>query len=114
MGTVDDYLSSLPEPERDAYQRILAIAVSIAPSAEQGVSYGMAALRYGGKPLLGFKSAKNHLAVFPFSPQVIERTAELLAGFELSKGTVRFTVARPLPEEAVRRLVAERVAEIDG
>ena len=36
-----------------------------------------------------------------------------LAGFETSKGTIRFTLARPLPETVLRKLVELRVAAID-
>jgi len=35
-----------------------------------------------------------------------------LPGFDLAKGTVRFTVENSLPEDAVRGLVRRRMAEI--
>ena len=33
---------------------------------------------------------------------------------ELAKGTIRFTVAAPLPDEVVRDIVRHRMAEIAG
>ena len=114
MSAVDDYFAEQVPAARAAFQRIRAIAVAAAPDAEDGVSYGMPALRYRGKPLLGFRAAKDHLSVFPFSPAVVAAVRDRLAGFDLSKGTVRFSAGRPLPEDVVRDLVRLRLSEIDG
>ncbi|MFC7484978.1 iron chaperone [Luedemannella flava] len=65
-----------------------------------------------GKPLLGFKAARAHLSVYPFSPQAVAAARAELDGFDLAKGTVRFTAAKPLPDGAVRTLVRARLAEI--
>ncbi len=64
--------------------------------------------------MLGFLAAKDHLSVFPFSSRVVDSVRDRLAGFELSKGTIRFTVAMPLPDEVVRDVVRLRIDEIAG
>ncbi len=74
----------------------------------------MAALRYKRRPLLGFRTTKDHLSVFPFSPKAVEAVRDKLAGHELSKGTIRFTVAEPLPDKVVRDMVRFRVEQIDA
>lgn len=114
MGTVDAYLDGLDRPAREAYARVVEVALEEAPGAGQGTSYGMAALLHRGKPLLGFRAARGHLSLFPFSPAAVEAAAGLLAGFALSKGTVRFDAAVPPPDDAVRALVRARLAEIDA
>ncbi len=114
MGTVDEYLHGLDDAARAAYARVVEVALEEAPDAGQGTSYGMAALLHRGRPLLGFRAARGHLSVFPFSPAAVEAAAGLLAGFALSKGTVRFEPDRPLPDDAVRALVRARLAEIDA
>jgi uncharacterized protein YdhG (YjbR/CyaY superfamily) len=40
--------------------------------------------------------------------------SDRLSGFKLSKGTIRFTVDRPLPDDVVRDVVMLRVEEIVG
>jgi uncharacterized protein YdhG (YjbR/CyaY superfamily) len=114
MGTVDDYLVGLPAGQREGFARVVELAMAQAPEAEQGTSYGMAALIYRRKPLLGFRAASGHLSIFPFSPAAITAVADALDGFALSKGTVRFTAEQPLPEDAVITLVRHRMSEIDG
>ena len=91
MGTIGDYLAGLAPEQRDALQRVVDVAVRAAPDAEEGTSYGMPALRLGGRPLLGITAAAKHLSVFPFSPAVVEAVAAELVGFSLSRGTIRFT-----------------------
>jgi len=112
MADVDDYFASLDAPARAAFERVRALAEELAPGAEQGLSYGLAALRHKGKPLLGFKAAKDHLAVFPFSPAAVDVVRERLAGYSLSKGTIRFTTDMPLPDDVVRDLIRQRLGEI--
>jgi uncharacterized protein YdhG (YjbR/CyaY superfamily) len=52
--------------------------------------------------------------VFPFSPEAVDAARDDLAGFELSKGTVRFTPDKPIPDSALKRLLDHRLREIEG
>jgi uncharacterized protein YdhG (YjbR/CyaY superfamily) len=113
VGVVDDYFESLNPASRAAFERIRSLALEIVPEAEQGTSYGMAALRYKQKPLLGFAAAKRHLSVFPFSPPAVDEVRDRLSGFDVSKGTIRFSVDKPLADDVISDLVRFRMAEID-
>lgn len=112
VGPVDEYLAGLDERDRAAFTRVRDLALQVVPDAEQGTSYGVAALMDRGKPLLGFHAAARHLALYPFSGAAVEAVRDQLAGFSLSRGTVRFTADMPLPEKAVRDLVRARRDQI--
>lgn len=73
----------------------------------------MPAFKYKQRPLLGLRASKNHLSVFPFSPAAVDAARHALAEFELSKGTVRFTPERPLPDPALEALLRHRLGEIE-
>jgi uncharacterized protein YdhG (YjbR/CyaY superfamily) len=109
---LDDYLAGLDAPTREALEHIRELVMEVAPEAKQGTSYGMAALKYRHKPLIAFLAAKHHLSIFPFSSRVVESVRDRLSGFELSKGTIRFTLDTPLPDEVVRDIVRGRLEEI--
>jgi uncharacterized protein YdhG (YjbR/CyaY superfamily) len=111
---IDDYLEGLPEPQRAAFRRVCDVVVATVPEVEEGKSYGMPAFVYAGRPLLGFRAAKKHLSVFPFSPAAIEAVKDRLAGSDLAKGTIRFTPERPVPDDVVAELVRVRRREIEG
>lgn len=109
---MDEYLDGLPAPQHVALERVRAVVAKVVPEAEEGVSYGMPAFIYEGRPLLGFRAAKNHLSVFPFSPAAIESMEDRLDRFQLSKGTIRFTPENPVPEEVLADVVRARLKEI--
>ncbi|MFH9955997.1 iron chaperone [Streptomyces roseolus] len=114
MTEVEEYFDGLDAASRDAFRRSRAIAPRVAPDAEDGRSYGMAGLRHGGKPLLGFRAAQEHVSVCPFSPEAVDAVRGRLTGFDLSKGAVRSTADRPLPDDVVADLVRHRPAGITG
>jgi uncharacterized protein YdhG (YjbR/CyaY superfamily) len=112
MSAIDDYLEKIEAPQRDALERICQIVREAVPGAEEATSYGMPAFKVKGKPLLGFTASQRHLSLHPFSPGVIETVKDGLGGFELSKGTIRFTLDNPIPDEVLRRVIEARLKEI--
>jgi uncharacterized protein YdhG (YjbR/CyaY superfamily) len=112
MESIDDALAGLPQPGHDALQRVFDIARRVAPRAVEGISYGVPALKVDGKPLIGVSTSAHHLSIFPFSPAAIDVVRTELDGFSVSKGTIRFTAERPVPEAVIERLVDARLAEI--
>lgn len=115
MGTVTDYLAGVDEDGRRAVlTRVIDIARGLVPDTEEGMGYGMPALRHQGKPLIAVVAAAKHLSLFPFSSAVVEAVAADLDGYSLSKGTIRFDADRPVPDDLVERIVRMRAAEIEG
>jgi uncharacterized protein YdhG (YjbR/CyaY superfamily) len=112
MSAVDDYFAGLDASSRATFEHIRNLVKDMVPEVEEGTSYGMAALKYRQKPLLAFRAAKQHLSIFPFSSRVVDAVRDRLTAFELSKGTIRFTVAMPLPDDVVRDIVRCRIEEI--
>jgi uncharacterized protein YdhG (YjbR/CyaY superfamily) len=111
---MDEYLEGLPPEQGAALARVRALVEELVPEAEEGKSYGMPAFLYAGRPLLGFRAAKQHLSVFPFSPEAIETVKDRLGGFDVSKGTVRFSADAPLPDDVLTDLIRARKRELDG
>jgi uncharacterized protein YdhG (YjbR/CyaY superfamily) len=112
MSTMDDYLSGVPPDEKATLERVRTVVFEIVPEAEEGRSYGMPAFIYARRPLLGFRVAKKHLSIFPFSAAAIDAVRERLGDFGLAKGTIRFTPDKPVPEDVLADLVRARLHEI--
>ncbi len=111
--TVDQYLDQLDAPQRAALERLRRTIRSVAPKAEECISYGVPAFRFQGM-LLGFGAAASHCALYLMSATTVAAHQQALAGYDLSKGTIRFSPDKPLPTALVRRLVKARVAENIG
>jgi uncharacterized protein YdhG (YjbR/CyaY superfamily) len=113
VGTVTDYLATVDPVRRPALERVVARAYDLVPDLQEGLSYGMPALLYRGKPILAAMAAKGHLALYPYSGGVVKRLGDRLAGFSLSTGTIRFQPDAQLPDDVIDDVVRFRQQEID-
>lgn len=85
------------------------------PDGEEGMSYGVPALRIDGTPVAGYAHAKRHCSYFAHSGRVLDRIEpELLAGYDWSKGTLRFPVDRIPDEQLIRRMLDLRLSMLSG
>ena len=107
-ATIDDYLAPLPADQRAALQDLRRQILAAAPGATECISYGMPGFRLDGV-LVWMGAAKSHCAFYPSG--LVEAFAGQLAGFDTSKGTIRFQPGKPLPPELVRAIVARRVEQ---
>ena len=114
MGEVGTYLSTIEGADRDALQRVYALAREVVPEAEEGTSYAMAALLYRGKGLIATVRAKKFLSLYPYSGVVIASVLKELRDFETTTGSVHYSADHQLPDTIVRRIVEARRAEIDA
>ena len=81
---VQSYFTSTSPKARAALKKIRAAIRSAAPGAEEAFSYRIPAFRLEGRP----------------------------KGYEMSKGTVRLPLAKPIPVGLVKKLVRARMAEV--
>jgi uncharacterized protein YdhG (YjbR/CyaY superfamily) len=107
--TVDQYLAGVASDDaRALLQRVRTIIREEAPEAQEVISYGMPGYKLHGY-LVGFAAFKNHCSLFPGGR--VAEFADLVKGFKTAKGTIQFTVDKPLPESAVRTIVKALVAD---
>jgi uncharacterized protein YdhG (YjbR/CyaY superfamily) len=109
--SVADYLATVSEDSRVALEKLRSTIRAAAPAAEECISYGLAAFRLNGRPLVAFAAWADHCALYPMSSTVVRVSRDGLKGFETSKGTIRFSPDKPLPTALVKKLVKARIAE---
>lgn len=108
---VEEYLAGVPEPARSTLNRVRAAIRSAAPpEATEAISYRIPTFKYKGS-LVAFGAFANHCSLFPMSLSVIKAFKNELKDFHTSKGTIRFSVDKPLPAALVKKLVKARIAE---
>jgi uncharacterized protein YdhG (YjbR/CyaY superfamily) len=111
---INAYLAELPPEQRAALGALRKTIAAAAPEAEEGLSYGVPAFRYHGRPLVSYVAAKAHCSFFPMSPKVVNDHRAELTDFDLAKGTIRFAPDHPIPADVVQRIVRARMAETDA
>jgi uncharacterized protein YdhG (YjbR/CyaY superfamily) len=106
--TIDDYLAAIKDADKRAALVKLRRAIkAIVPDAEECISYGMPAFRHDGRMLVYFAAAANHCALYG---ALISAHQKDLAGYDTSKGTIRFQPKKPLPLALLRKLLKTRIA----
>jgi len=107
--TIDEYVENFDEPVRTILSGLRSTIRDAAPDATEKISYGMPTFYLKGN-LVHFAAFKKHIGLYP-TPSGTERFAEELAGYETSKGAIRFPLDEPLPLDLVTRIVRFRAEE---
>ena len=110
---VRSYFTSTPPKARAALKKIRAVIRSVAPRAEEAFSYQIPAFKLNGRMLVWYAAFKNHCSLYPMTSAIRRKLARDLKGFEMSKGTVRLPLSKPIPVGLVKKLVKARMAETD-
>jgi len=113
MTVIDTYLENIDSKQRAELERIRTITTKAVPTAEEKISYGMPTMTYKGKNLLHFAAFKDHMSLFPTSGPTEELAAKL-KDFKTAKGTIQFTLEKPLPESLILEIIDLRVRDIDA
>ena len=109
---IDVYLAALEEPKRSTLEQLRTVILEVVPDAEQGLAYGAPAFKVGGKTVAGFAAYKNHLSYLPHSGSVLAELGDAVAGYETSKGSLKFAIDQPLSKRLVVTLIAARMREL--
>jgi uncharacterized protein YdhG (YjbR/CyaY superfamily) len=108
--TVDSYFESLPENARLTLEKVRSTIKAMVPEAEEVISYGIPIFKHNGS-LVGLGAAKNHCALYVMSPKVVDSFKDDFKKYDISKGTIRFPLDKPLPATLVKKIVKARLQE---
>jgi uncharacterized protein YdhG (YjbR/CyaY superfamily) len=109
----EDYLVSVPEPARTTLEKMRQTIRAAVPGATETISYRLPTFKYRGRPLVALGAAKDHCSFFLMGYIPPELQGEL-DKYDTGKGTIRFSVDKPLPASLVRKVVKARVAQLES
>jgi len=109
--TIDEYLAGVNAHQRIALEKLRKTIREVAPKAEECISYGIPAFRLNGRALVFFGAWANHCAFYPGSSATLKKFRNDLKGFQITKGTIRFSPDNPIPIAVVKKLVKARMVE---
>ncbi len=93
--TIDEYIAECPKNVQPHLEKVRAAIRKAAPDAEEAIKYGMPTFVLNGN-LIHFAGWNNHVGLYPGS-KPIEMFKDELSKYEISKGTVRFPLDKPIP-----------------
>jgi len=113
--TVDQYIDSLADADRQVLQLIRSTILAAAPDAKEIIHYQIPALAYGGEVFIYFAAFKNHIHItIPHPRSIFEAFPTEFAALEISKSTIRLTKDKPLPINLLQSAVKLRMSELNN
>lgn len=109
-NSFDEYLAYCDENVKNRLILIRNIIKEEAPEAVEKISYGMPTF-YLTENLVHFAASKHHIGFYP-TPSGVEFVQSELDSYHWSKGAIRFSLYKPIPEELIRKIVRFRVLEV--
>lgn len=111
FDSVDAYIAAQTEEAQAILQRVRGAIRRAMPEAEEAISYQIPAYKLAGHPVLYFAGWKAHFSLYPASVPLVAALKAELAPYELSKGTIRFPLAQPVPLRLIERIARFRKKE---
>jgi uncharacterized protein YdhG (YjbR/CyaY superfamily) len=112
--SVDQYIASRPEAVRPALERVRAAIRKALPGAEEVISYQIPAYRLHGGIAVYFAGWTEHYSIYPASAALVAELSDELAPYELSKGTIRFPLGKPVPVRLIARIAKLKAKEAEA
>lgn len=107
--SIDEYIALFPPDIQEILQQMRATIHAAAPQAQEMISYQMPAFAQKGI-LVYFAARKDYIGFYPTSSGT-EAFSQELSGYEYTKGTIKFPLDKPLPQDLITKIVKFRLAE---
>ena len=111
FASIDDYIAAQAREHRAILRQVRATIRKAVPEAEEAISYQMPAYKLQGRVMLYFAGWKAHYSLYPTTAPLLAAFGDALAGYERSKGTLRFPLDEPVPVRLIARIAKFRARE---
>jgi uncharacterized protein YdhG (YjbR/CyaY superfamily) len=111
IETIDQYIFEQAEEVQPILRKIREVIRAAAPIASEKISWQMPTF-WQGENLIHFAAFKNHVSIFP-GGEASTVFADKLVDYKVAKGTIRFTLNKPLPYEIIEEITRWRVSCVE-
>lgn len=109
--TVSAYIKAYPQATQVVLKKIRSLVQTAAPTATEGIGYGLVAYKLNGKPLIYFGGWKKHVGFYA-TPAGHVKFKKELSKYQGAKGSVRFPLDEPIPYSLIKKIIQYRVKEV--
>jgi uncharacterized protein YdhG (YjbR/CyaY superfamily) len=109
--SVDEYIATFPEEVQKILQCVRRTILEAVPGAKEMISYQIPAYKLGGERVIYFAGWKEHYSLYPVTEEVVKGLKADLAPYNITKGTIRFPLSRPVPVKLIEGIARSRAKE---
>ncbi len=110
FSTIDEYVNSCPADVQSIFEKIRGIVRGNFPGVKETISYQIPTFSLNGKSLVYVGAWKNHIAMYPI-PHGPEALQKELSPYISGRGTVRFSLNKPIPYDLIEKIVNARMKQ---
>lgn len=107
FSTVDEYIEAATPHTKKYLKQLRKIIKQTAPQSEEVISYQMPTYKQNGI-LIHFGGFTKHVSLFP-GVEAIEFFKDKLIEYKTSKGTIQFSIDKPLPTRLIEEIVKFKI-----
>lgn len=104
---IDEYIANSPEAIQTFLKEVRKVVREVAPDATETIGYGIPTFKLNGN-LVHFAGYKSHIGFYP-GAEAIEVFKKDLSKYNTSKGTVQFSLDKPMPISLIKKITKFRV-----
>jgi uncharacterized protein YdhG (YjbR/CyaY superfamily) len=108
MNSIAEYISQFPESTQIILNKLYNLVKTLAPEAEESISYAMPAFKLNNKPLIYFAAFEHHIGLYA-TPKAHTEFAQELSHYKQGKGSVQFPLDKPIPYDLIERIITFKV-----
>ncbi|WP_292414675.1 MULTISPECIES: iron chaperone [unclassified Methylophaga] len=115
FSSVEDYLLSLNSTKANTLREVIDVILRSFSDLEVKLAWNVPQIHRGDKYIFGVSALKNHLALAPWSTQVMEAFNTKLedGGYVVKKNLFQIPVDWEIDRALIIELVEARLAELD-
>lgn len=106
--TIDEYHASFPVEVQEILQQLRVTIKLAAPEAIETISYNIPTF----KNVVSYAVYKKHIGFYPGAKAIAVFTDELKK-FKTAKGTIQFSLEKPLPLTLIKKIIKFRLKEME-
>lgn len=104
---IDEYISNFPDDVQDILEKIRQTIHAAAPEAVEKISYGIPTFKQKGN-VVHFAAYASHIGFYP-GAQALEVFAKEVQSYRTGKGTLQFSLDKPIPYKLIADITKYRV-----
>lgn len=112
-ATIDEYIAGFPKEVQAILQEVREVIKTVAPDAEEVISYGIPTFRYKKAILVHFAGFKNHLGFYALPSGNAGFQSEI-SSYKTGKGSIQFPLDKAMPTSLIEKIVKFRVEEVEA
>lgn len=104
------YIEKAPFQSREKLLELYELISRAIHGYEEVISYQIPCFKKDGKRILYFAGWKNHVSIYPI-PEGDARFKDAIKDYVAGRGTLRFSLDKPLPKQIIKDTVKYRLKE---